>query len=54
MYDVKTMTKKERKEKFKQNRVLVGFNTGTRIMKTDKHPTRNKLKKDLRKSLDNY
>lgn len=35
---IKDMTKKERKAYFKTKRVLVKFNTGTRIMKSDKFP----------------
>lgn len=49
---VENMTKKERKEYFSKQRVLVGFNTGTRTMKTAKHPSRNRLKADIKKHLD--
>ena len=48
---IENMTKKERKEYFKKQRILVGFNTGTRTMKTVKHPSRNDLKIDMRKRL---
>lgn len=48
---IENMTKKERKEYFKKQRVLVGFNTGTRTMKTVKHPSRNDIKADIRKQL---
>lgn len=48
---VENMTKKERKEYFSKQRVLVGFNTGTRTMKTTKYPSRNRLKADIRKQL---
>lgn len=48
---VENMTKKERKEYYSKQRVLVGFNTGTRTMKTAKHPSRNDLKADIRKQL---
>ena len=44
------MTKKQIKEKNKKNRVLIPFNTGTRTMKSNKYPSRQKLKK----MLDNY
>ena len=44
------MTKKQIKEKNRKNRVLIPFNTGTRTMKSNKYPTRQKLKK----MLDNY
>lgn len=54
MYDKKSMTKKAWKEKQKQNRVVNGFNTGTRTMKTAKNPTRTDFKKELRKALDKY
>jgi len=52
MYDKKAMTKKEWKEKQKQNRVTNGFNTGTRSMKDNKHPSRAKRKENFRKILD--
>ena len=39
------MTKKQAKEKAKQARVLVPFNTGTRTMKSAKYPTRQERKK---------
>ena len=39
------MTKKQAKEKAKQSRVLVPFNTGTRTMKSAKYPTRQERKK---------
>ena len=41
---VENMTKKERKEYYSKQRVLVGFNTA-------KHPSRNDLKADIRKQL---
>lgn len=49
---VKDMTKKERKAYFKTKRVLINFNTGTRIMKSDKFPNRLKQKKLLRKMIN--
>ena len=39
------MTKKQAKEKARQARVVVLFNTGTRTMKSAKHPTRQERKK---------
>ena len=39
------MTKKQEKEKAKQARVLISFNTGTRTMKSVKYPTRQERKK---------
>ena len=46
------MTKKERKAYFKTKRVLVKFNTGTRIMKSDKFPNRLKQKELLREIIN--
>ena len=43
------MTKKAQKEKNKQNRVLVQFNTGQRTIPTKKDYNRQKLKKELTK-----
>ena len=40
----KDMTKKAFKELQKQNRATNGFNTGTRTMKSDKHPSRARRK----------
>ena len=48
----KDMTKKAWKEKQKVNRVINGFNTGTRDMKTDKKPSRAKDKEELRKEIE--
>ena len=39
------MTKKQAKEKAKQARVLIPFNTGIRTMKSAKYPTRQERKK---------
>lgn len=47
--DITTMTKKTQKEKNKQNRVLVQFNTGQRTIPTKKDYNRQKLKKELTK-----
>lgn len=46
--DKKSMTKKAWKERQKRNRVLNGFNTGTRIMKSEKYPSRQEQKKEVR------
>ncbi len=40
----KDMTKRAWKELQKQNRATNGFNTGTRTMKSDKHPSRARRK----------
>ena len=47
--DKKSMTKKQWKEKQKKNRVLNGFNTGTRDMKSSKYPTRAEQKREVKK-----
>ena len=52
MYDKKAMTKKAWIEKQKANRVTNGFNTGTRDMKDNKHPSRAKRKENFKKMLD--
>lgn len=44
MHDKKAMTKKKWREMQKKHRVTNGFNTGTRDMGTDKHPTRARQK----------
>ena len=46
--DKKSMTKKAWIEKQKKNRVLNGFNTGTRTMKSEKYPNRQKQKKEIK------
>ena len=47
----KSMTKKEMKEYFKRQRVTNDMNTGTRTHKTDKYPTRQARKNELRKEV---
>lgn len=47
----KDMTKKAYKEMQKKNRVINGFNTGTRTMKTAKNPSRQMQKKTLQKMI---
>ena len=46
--DKKSMTKKEYKELQKKYRVTNGFNTGTRDMKSEKYPNRQKRKNEVR------
>ena len=41
--------KNRRKEQAKKQRVLVLMNTGTRTHKTDKYPSRQQRKQDVRK-----
>jgi len=49
MYDRrKDMTKKAWKEQQKKNRILNGFNTGTRDMKSAKYPSRQEQKREVR------
>jgi len=55
MYDRhKDMTKKQWQELQKKNRVTNGFNTGTRDMKSNKYPSRNKQKMLDRKEIADY
>ena len=49
----KDMTKKAFKAMQKQNRATNGFNTGTRIMKSDKHPSRAR-RKEMEREDENY
>ena len=52
MYELKKdMTKKAWKELQKSKRATNGFNTGTRTMKTDKHPSRARQKVLNRKAV---
>lgn len=46
------MTKKQLKERNKQNRVLVPFNTGVRTFKSNKDYSRKDNKIDLRKDFN--
>lgn len=46
------MSKKEQRKQDLAQRTLVAFNTGTRIHKTDKHPSRARQKEMLRKSYE--
>lgn len=42
------MTKKQKKEQNKKNRILVPFNIGTRDMKSAKYPTRQEQKREVK------
>ena len=46
--DRKSMTKKQWLELQKKQRQVNGFNTGTRDMKSEKYPTRQQRKKEVR------
>lgn len=48
------MTKKQIKEKNRKNRVMVGFNTGTKTFKSAKDYDRKKEKEICRKALTSY
>jgi len=48
----KTMTKKAWREAKKANRIVNGFNTGERMFKDAKHPSRQDRKKNFQKELD--
>ena len=50
----KDMTKKQWLEEQKKHRVTNGFNTGTRDMKSEKYPTREKQKILDRKEIKEY
>lgn len=43
------MTKKQKKAKNKESRVMTLFNTGTRDMKSEKDYNRQKLKQEVKK-----
>ena len=45
------MTKKQQKECYAKHRVVNGFNTGTRTMKTSKYPSRAMRKAEMRKGI---
>lgn len=45
-------SKKEQKAYYSSLRGVNGFNTGTRTMKSEKYPSRQDRKKDLKKILD--
>lgn len=48
---IEKQSKKARREYSLAQRTVVGFNTGTRIHKTDKHPSRARAKQMSRKEL---
>ena len=45
--------KNKKKELDKAQRVWYNMNTGTRVHKDKKHPSRNEIKKKFKKMLDN-
>ena len=50
----KQMTKKEKRKRDNEQRFLVPFNTGTRVHKSKRHPSRQDRKNELRKEIENY
>ena len=50
MISIKKMSKKAQKEFYLSQRTIVRFNTGTKIFKTDKHPSRARSKEMFRKA----
>ena len=54
MCDITKRSKKEQKEFYKSQRVINGFNTGTRTMKTDKNPSRARRKELDRKEMEEW
>lgn len=50
--DYTKLSKKAKRERDLAQRSVMGFNTGTRIHKTAKHPSRAAMKNNLRKTLD--
>jgi len=52
--DLNKRSKKAQKEFYKKQRVINGFNTGTRDMKTEKLPTRAMEKEKIRKEVNDY
>ena len=52
MFD-KNPNKKAKREEEKKNRIAVPFNTGTRTHKNKRDYDRKKVKRDLKKMLDN-
>ena len=52
MVELSKRSKKEQKEWYKKNRVLIPFNTGTRTFKTDKNPSRARRKELDRKEME--
>ena len=49
----KMVEKNKKKELDKAQRVWYNMNTGTRVHKDKKHPSRNEIKKKFKKMLDN-
>lgn len=54
MVELNKRSKKEQKEYYKSQRVMNGFNTGTRSMKSNKDYNRKKNKNELKKALLNF
>ena len=52
MTEISKRSKKKQKEFYNSQRVVNGFNTGTRIMKTDKNPSRARRKELNRKEME--
>jgi len=50
--DLNKRSKKEQEKFYKSQRVMNGFNTGTRDMASEKYPSRAKEKRKMRKMLD--
>lgn len=48
----KQMTKKEKRKRDNEQRFLVPFNTGTRVHKNKRYPSRQDRKKELRKIIE--
>ena len=51
--DLSKRSKKEQKAFYKSQRVINGFNTGTRDMASEKYPTRAKRKAEEREMINN-
>lgn len=50
--DLNKRSKKEQKKFYKSQRVMNGFNTGTRDMASEKYPSRAKEKRKIQKMVD--
>lgn len=48
------LSKKKKKEENRKHRILIGFNTGSRPMRSVKNPTRAMLKNSFRKNENKY
>lgn len=54
MVELNKRSKKEQRAYYSSQRVTNGFNTGTRTMKTEKNPSRNRRKALDRKEISCY